>query len=409
MDNHFNGKIYKIEFPNGKVYIGQTFRSLEQRQKEHKKDANSGNTRLLYNALRKYDMVDTFELIEIDNADTEEELCEKEIMYIGMYESFDEKYGYNMTYGGEGSNGYKFTDEDKIKMSKAQKKRFEDPEYRKQNAERQAEINQSLHSRRKGDETPFVVYTKNGEFIGEFNYTCDAIEKLLKLGLIRDKDKKNAPNYILRVLQQENWVYTTTTKRYFWHDLFFKYISEIGYDWTFEKQLCNINKQKRERYVKPFIVYNVDTQKYIGKFELVKELCTELKLDFVRYQGEFSAVLHKRRSTAYGYFLIYTDEINATWSYEEYLNQLHIQSTARAIEKVRKTIPTKLKKYEKVQALNKDTEYYIRPYMCKGIQTGWYVYIDNIATTFCIKDNLIASKEIATEFVNIMKMCISVK
>ena len=30
------GKIYKIELSNGKVYVGQTTRSLETRLKEHK-------------------------------------------------------------------------------------------------------------------------------------------------------------------------------------------------------------------------------------------------------------------------------------------------------------------------------------------------------------------------------------
>ena len=72
------GFIYKIQFSNGKKYIGLTTTSLEQRKKEHKFCAKKGDKRCLYNALRKYDMVDTFELIEIDCADTEEELCEKE-------------------------------------------------------------------------------------------------------------------------------------------------------------------------------------------------------------------------------------------------------------------------------------------------------------------------------------------
>ena len=76
------GYIYKIQFPNGKHYIGLTTTSLEQRTNEHKRIAKSGDTKCLYNALRKYNIVDTFELTEIDAADTLEELCEKEILYI---------------------------------------------------------------------------------------------------------------------------------------------------------------------------------------------------------------------------------------------------------------------------------------------------------------------------------------
>ena len=76
------GYIYKKQIPNGKHYIGLTTTSLEQRQTQHKNCAKSGDTKCLYNALRKYEMVDTFQLIEIDTADTLEELCEKEILYI---------------------------------------------------------------------------------------------------------------------------------------------------------------------------------------------------------------------------------------------------------------------------------------------------------------------------------------
>jgi predicted GIY-YIG superfamily endonuclease len=131
------GYIYKIDFPNDKIYIGLTI-SLEQRKKQHKSSANTGDTKYLYNALRKYNMVDTFELIVIDTADTEEELCEKEIMYIFEYNSYY-KYGcgYNMTKGGEGTNGWVPTQEQKRKNSEAKKKYFQNnPEAGKEQSER---------------------------------------------------------------------------------------------------------------------------------------------------------------------------------------------------------------------------------------------------------------------------------
>ena len=122
------GYIYKIEFPNGKHYIGLTSRSLEQRQREHKRSAQNGATNLVYNALRCYNMVETFELIEIDTADTSDELFELEIGYILIYNShYIDGYGYNMTYGGEGMNGYVITEEDRQQMSESQLKRFEVP------------------------------------------------------------------------------------------------------------------------------------------------------------------------------------------------------------------------------------------------------------------------------------------
>jgi predicted GIY-YIG superfamily endonuclease len=123
------GYIYKIVFPNGKHYIGLTTTSLEQRQNEHTKCAKSGDTKCLYNALRKYEIVDTFKLIEIDTADTLEELCEMEIRYIIEYNShYTNGNGYNMTHGGEGTAGYVYTEDVKQKMSELKKKYYENPE-----------------------------------------------------------------------------------------------------------------------------------------------------------------------------------------------------------------------------------------------------------------------------------------
>ena len=126
----FLGYIYKIQFPNGKHYIGLTI-SIEQRTRQHKNYAKN-NTKLLYRAIRKYDMIDNLELVEIDTATTFEELCEKEIEYIQIYNShYVGGFGYNMTLGGEGVNGYIYTEEDKLKISAGVNKHYtEHPESR---------------------------------------------------------------------------------------------------------------------------------------------------------------------------------------------------------------------------------------------------------------------------------------
>jgi len=131
------GSIYKIVFPNGKHYIGLTT-SLKQRQRQHTTCAKNGDTKLVYKALRKYDMVDTFELIVIDTADNKEELCEKEIGYIQEYNSYYmDGNGYNMTLGGEGFNGYIRTEEDNRKNSERGKQYYIDnPEAGKEHSER---------------------------------------------------------------------------------------------------------------------------------------------------------------------------------------------------------------------------------------------------------------------------------
>jgi hypothetical protein len=132
------GSIYKICFQNDKHYIGLTTTSLEQRRREHRKCAMSGSKTMLYNALRKYDMVNNFEIVKIDTAESLEELKAKEIHYIEQYNSFylNVNGGYNMTKGGDGVNGYICTDEVRKKLSENTKKQFEDPEARRKQSER---------------------------------------------------------------------------------------------------------------------------------------------------------------------------------------------------------------------------------------------------------------------------------
>ena len=156
------GSIYKIVFRNGKHYIGLTTTSLEQRTKEHRRCAKSGDNKCLYNAIRKYDMIDTFELIEIDTADTIEELCEKEIRYIQEYNSyyFNEN-GYNMTYGGEGTNGHLHTEDVKQTLSAMAIKQFETPEARQQQSERITKYFENQEARQKMSEIKKQYFEDN--------------------------------------------------------------------------------------------------------------------------------------------------------------------------------------------------------------------------------------------------------
>lgn len=96
-------KIYKIEFPSNKVYIGQTC-DYKSRWREHLLDAASGIQRKVYNAMRKYKTtLENFSIIE-DNILSKEEANAREIYYIELYDSF--KNGYNSTPGGDGFQLY---------------------------------------------------------------------------------------------------------------------------------------------------------------------------------------------------------------------------------------------------------------------------------------------------------------
>jgi group I intron endonuclease len=91
--------IYKITNTiNGKIYIGKTERTVEERFSEHLKDSSrrTFEKRPLYSAIRKYGKK-AFVIEIIEETDFPEE---RETYWIEYYQSF--KYGYNATLGGDG-------------------------------------------------------------------------------------------------------------------------------------------------------------------------------------------------------------------------------------------------------------------------------------------------------------------
>ena len=91
--------IYKITNKlNGKVYIGQTTKTLDIRRNGHIQAAKAGVNHHLYNAMNKYG-IDNFEFEEICKANSKSELNYLEAKYILEYDSV--RNGYNMGYGGD--------------------------------------------------------------------------------------------------------------------------------------------------------------------------------------------------------------------------------------------------------------------------------------------------------------------
>ena len=91
--------IYKItNILNGKIYIGKTERTVEERIKEHIQDSRRriSEKRPLYDAINKYGF-SNFKVDIIEETDSPEE---REQYWIEYYQSF--KYGYNATLGGDG-------------------------------------------------------------------------------------------------------------------------------------------------------------------------------------------------------------------------------------------------------------------------------------------------------------------
>ena len=91
--------IYKLTNKvNGKVYIGQTVKSLDWRMKQHLSKVNVGSNTYIHNAIRKYGW-DNFDVEVVANASSKEELDYLEKYYIKQYDSVNT--GYNLSFGGD--------------------------------------------------------------------------------------------------------------------------------------------------------------------------------------------------------------------------------------------------------------------------------------------------------------------
>lgn len=162
------GIIYKAtNSVTGKVYIGLTTKTLEQRIHEHVHRSKHPPKNRFYfqNALVKYGL-DSFSWDILETCFSIEQLKEREIYYISLYKSYDKEFGYNLTIGGDGCSGNdetrrkiglkskgrrhtaatkkiiseaqvgrKQSEETKEKNRQSQYKRYEDPEVRKRNKE----------------------------------------------------------------------------------------------------------------------------------------------------------------------------------------------------------------------------------------------------------------------------------
>ncbi len=110
-----NFYVYKHIAPSGKVYIGITSQTPSRRW-------NNGDgyktQPLFYRAIQKYGWGNIRHEILFDSL-TKEQAEQKEIELIAEYKSNQKEYGYNLASGGGGILGYKYTDEQRQKVSEA--------------------------------------------------------------------------------------------------------------------------------------------------------------------------------------------------------------------------------------------------------------------------------------------------
>lgn len=296
------GFIYKIEFPNRKHYIGQTSRSLEQRQNEHKQTANNGDTTYLYNALRKHKMKDKLELVEIDTADNKEELDEKEIEYILMYKSLYKENGYNGTIGGGGTSGYSFTEEQRKNVSKSQLHRFENPDAREQCSKSQTKRFENPEERKKSSirmkqrslDNPNIGIQHSICMKQLYHNNPSKKKDMSKLKIQQNKDNPDMGKQQseLKLMRFEDKDACEERKK----------ISETSLtQWQDPEKRKKIMDEKRKRFGKPFDVYKNGI--LIDSFDYVPDCA--FKMFGKSNNSNITAVLKGKKKSYKGYVFTY--------------------------------------------------------------------------------------------------------
>lgn len=147
--------VYKItNLINNKIYIGKA-KNIKVRWSAHKTAAKKKRSKdygYFHRALNKYGF-ENFKIEEIAEYESEKEAFEAETYYIKLYDSNNRNIGYNLTNGGDGPSGLKFSDSAKQKMSEAKKGKFigkNNPFYGKKHSEEtlksQSEIMKKIHN-----------------------------------------------------------------------------------------------------------------------------------------------------------------------------------------------------------------------------------------------------------------------
>lgn len=144
---------------NGKVYVGQTAMTLNQRIACHRINKRC---RLFHRAIEKYG-IDVFTWTTLDECSSKEDLDQKEMDWVEKLNATNRTFGYNLKTGGAG-NG-KHSEETKKLLSDIAKKSNRKPPF---SPMANPSIEKRLHESAKRGGRQFECHTKDGVFVGQY-------------------------------------------------------------------------------------------------------------------------------------------------------------------------------------------------------------------------------------------------
>jgi len=178
----------------GKIYVGQTTQPLEKRIKDHVKESKSNIKRPFLLSIKKYG-IDNFIFETIDSSSNLDELNDKEIYWIDIYNSVTPN-GYNITGGGQGKKRISTPELGQriskgLENSEKWKKLLMDDEYLKK---RENNFFGWFKGKKFSQEHKNKIWEKNKERILKFNKSTS------KKWIVVDKD-----NNITRITGKEEF------------------------------------------------------------------------------------------------------------------------------------------------------------------------------------------------------------
>lgn len=208
MSMETNYKVYVHIAPNGKRYYGITKRKVEVRWRNGKGYKRHDH---FYRAINKHGW-DNFEHIVIARGLSEEEAKWLEVELIREWDTTNKEYGYNITKGGEGTNGLKHSEETRKKLSEINegktlseetKQKMSEAKKGKKHKPFSEEYKQKMSEANKGENNPNATKVYCVELDMVFNTVTEASKfvgcGISNISMVLRRKSKTAKGY--------HWIY----------------------------------------------------------------------------------------------------------------------------------------------------------------------------------------------------------